>query len=295
MMVTSTTKRREMIHWFWLWMLAGIAISVISGRTAGQESLPLLPPPELPQSVMPMPNVDHPEWFHYPEEEVSPNEVSLNDVLRFNESGEHKQAVIAWRHLQTLPHSETWKQVGLGVAYLRLEKSDQAVECLTLAIELDPTNAVAEYFLGRADQQQGRDVPFWYERDQHSPFRLASHRSDRREDVAPRQQPDRSFLPHFRNDKFDLKAREHFRRAVELAKKCNLDAIIDVVPSRQPRIQLTSQGADTPGITVRQLLASFHEVDFVEKAQREIDVRVAAPATAGEATAGESSTSVVGW
>ena len=276
MIVTSTTKRREMIHWLWLWTLAGIAISVLCGRSLGQEDLPLLPPPDSATRAIPMPNVDHPELFRYPDELRNSGEVSLDAVLRFNRTGEHKHAVMTWRQLNVMPHSETWRQVGLGVAYLRLEKTEQAIRCLYTAIELDPNNAVAEYFLGRAHQQQGRDVPFWYERNPTSPFRLASHRVERQSEPAP--SVDRSFLPHFRNDTFDLDAQEHFRRAVQLAPKCDLNATIDVTPTREPRIRLTGfSQSPTANITVRHLLISLHEVDFLEKAQREIGDRIAEP------------------
>lgn len=276
MIVTSTTKRREMIHWLWLWTLAGIAISVLCGRSLAQEDLPSLPPPDSTTRAIPMPNVDHPDLFRYPDELRNSGEVSLDAVLRYNRTWEHRHAVITWRQLNVMPHSETWRQVGLGVAYLRLEKTDQAIRCLQTAIELAPNNAVAEYFLGRAHQQQGRDVPFWYERNPNSPFRLASHRTDRQlETTSPL---DRSFLPHFRNDTFDLDAREHFRRAVQLAPKCDLNATIDVTPTSEPRIRLTGLGTSpTSSITVRHLLISLHEVDFLDKAQREIGERIADP------------------
>ena len=285
MMVTSSTKRREMIHWLWLWTLALIAISVLYGRALGHEALPLLRFSDPPQTVapIPIPNVDRPDWFRYPDEDASPDFVTLEDVIRFNRIGDHRQAVIAWRHLDALPHSESWKQVGLGVSYLKLEKLEQAVKCLNEALALDSSNAVAEYFLGRACQQQGRQVPFWYERNLERSFRLASHRDDF--PVESRlQSADRSILPHYRDDGFDVEARTHFRRAIELAPICDLSEVIEVVPPRQPRIQLTQSGVDDHRVTVRDLLNSWREADFVEKARRELAGRVAAPMPASNSS-----------
>ena len=71
---------------------------------------------------------------------------------------------------------------------------------------------------------------------------------------------------------------EHFRRAIQLAPKCDLNATIEVTPTREPQIRLTALGvAPTSRVTVRHLLISLHEVDFLEKAQREIGERAADP------------------
>jgi tetratricopeptide (TPR) repeat protein len=169
--------------------------------------------------------------------------------------------------------SVTWKQVGLGVAYLRLDKLDQALEYLTQAVKRDPTNAVAEYFLGQVRREQSRDVPFWFEMNDNVPFRLAAYDQNQlveadREDRA--QTPGKAVLPPFRNPTFDKQAERHFRRAIGLAPKCDLDRTINVV---QPAIQFANQWPlNRP--TVRDLLISLGEANYLEKSQNEIGERL---------------------
>ncbi len=276
MIATPITYRgREIIHWLWLWTLAAIVVSVLQGRVRGQEAQPSQLSTSVPIEAIvdakpiPMPNIDDPNLFRYPYEVTNPNDIAVADVLRLNRAGDFQRVIKAWQKLRMMDDSVTWKQVGIGVAYLRLDKLDQAMENLDQAVKQDPTNAVAEYFLGRVLREQSRDVPFWFEMNDNVPFRLAAYNHDQPEKAdreGRAQTRGTTALPPFRNPTFDKQAERHFRRAIGLAPKCDLDRTINVV---QPAIQFANQWPlNTP--TVRDLLISLGEANYVEKAQQEL-------------------------
>lgn len=268
-----THKGCEIIHWLWLWTLAAIVVSVLQGRARGQGDQPSEPSTSIPIEAIvdarpiPMPNIDDPNLFRYPYEVINPNDIAVADVLRLNRAGDFQRVIKAWQNLRMMDDSVTWKQVGIGVAYLRLDKLDQALEHLNQAAKKDPTNAVAEYFLGQVRREQSRDVPFWFEMNDNVPFRLAAYNPSEEADREDRAQTrEKSALPPFRNPTFDKQAVRHFRRAIGLAPKCDLDRTINIV---QPAIQFAGQWPlNTP--TVRDLLISLSEANYVEKAQKEL-------------------------
>ncbi len=136
---------------------------------------------------IPIPNIDNPNLFRYPYKVTNPNDIAVADVLRLNRAGDYQRVIKAWHHLRMMDDSVTWKQLGLGVAYLRLDKLDQALEHLTQAVKRDPTNAVAEYFLGQVRREQSRDVPFWFEMNDNVPFRLVAYNQDQSEEADRRR------------------------------------------------------------------------------------------------------------
>jgi tetratricopeptide (TPR) repeat protein len=288
MIVTTTTRRLEMIHWLWLWVLAAIAITVMQGVVAGQargfsdRGSSDRASSDRGQDIgrpIPMPNIDHPEWFQYPDRFPAPanDRPSLPELLRYQRLGDDKNALKGWKRIELLPESETWKQVGIGVALFHLDRLDEAIERFETALEEDEHNAVAEYFMGRVRQAQGRRVPFWYEPDPDTPFRLASvvePRSTEPTDILRQDGEHRSkmFLPHFIDDAYDRLARRHFRRAIVLSPRCDLNQVIRVAVKKPPLIQLTSFTDADESITVGDLLDSLGERDYVRKAKAELGV-----------------------
>ena len=281
-----------MIHWLWLWTLAAIAVSVMHGVSLGQFGERTSTPPRAPTTTrsvdetdsgkpIPMPNIDRPDWFHYPNQSpMLPNEaVSLSEILQLHRVGNFEASLKQWRLVRPLTGSETWKQVGIGVALFRLDRLDQAMEHFEKAVELDPRNAVAEYFMGRVRQTQGRQLPFWYETDEQAPFRLASVvqplGASSMQSVPPQDGPRRKmFLPHYIDDAYDRLARQHFRRAVTLAPGCDLERTIRVATVPPPAIQLASQSNELDrSVTVGDLLDSLDERDYIRKAKAELGVR----------------------
>jgi tetratricopeptide (TPR) repeat protein len=268
-MMRTTTKQRELIHWLWLWMLAAIAVTVMQGLVAGQQA-------QSGGKPIPMPNVDHPEWFEYPEgtEPEGKQSVGLNDLIRWQHAGNFKQALKGWQSVRVAADSRTWQELGIGVSYLKLGRLETAVAHLESALERDETNAIAEYFLGRVRQAQGRQIPFWYDSEEEAPFRLASivQPSSAGERSFQFRRVDRSkmFLPRYIDDAYDRLARQHFRRAVTLAPQCSLERAIRLAPA-VPVVQLTSLG-DLEGekVTIGDLLDSWGERDFVRRAKAEL-------------------------
>ena len=81
-------------------------------------------------------------------------------------------------------------------------------------------------------------------------------------------------LPHYIDDAYDRLARRHFRRAVILAPKCDLNRVIQVVAEPLPEIQLASlPGNPVESVTIGELLESLGERDFVHKAKTELGLR----------------------
>jgi len=271
-MIMGTRKQvcRGMIHWLWLWMLATIVISVLHSVVRG-ESLPAPQPVEnlsLQSNSMrfPMHGVDRLDLVRQPLGITETENATLRDVLQLNRRGEYKGVIKVWEQLDIMPESVSWMHVGIGAAHLRLENLDRALEQLNRAIEVDPSNAVAEYFLGRVYTAKSRQVPFWYEPDEESPFRLVGWNTDQRA-----QDRGDVFLPNFKTLPFDRQAKFHYRRSIRLATDCDLDRTIDYV---QPKLRLISQGFwNGKPITVRDLLISLNEEDYVEKARLEVHER----------------------
>jgi tetratricopeptide (TPR) repeat protein len=296
-MIATTTTQREMIHWIWLWTLAAIVVSVMQGNLAGQE--PGAKPvdqgaqaePSLGGGVdagqpIPMPNVDNPEWFRYPDEPARKlgERVSLSELLLLHRLGNFDRALDGWKAIEPQTDSLTWQQVGLGVALMRLDRMDEALSHMEKATALEPNNAVAEYFLARIRQAQGRMIPYWHDEPRgNAPYRLASvvEPSDTA-GLEPVESRARSrsemLLPHFIDDAYGRLARKHFRRALMLAPKCDLEQVIRVVAEEEPVLQLAQQRFDGPpnataGVTVGDLLDSWGERDFVRKSKAELGVR----------------------
>ena len=130
MIATLVTRQgREIVARLWRWTLLLIIISVPQGRVLGQgvrHSEPSIPIEAIVDAKpIPIPNIDNPNQFRYPYKVINPNEIAVADVLRLNRAGDYQRVIKAWHHLRMMDDSVTWKQLGLGVAYLRLDKLDQ--------------------------------------------------------------------------------------------------------------------------------------------------------------------------
>ena len=291
---TTSMMQREMIHWLWLWTLAAIIISFLQGTVPGQvadrsgavaqhSASPQGLDESEPGKPIPMPNVDHPDWFHYPNPSPLPpgEAMSLSGLLQLHRTGDFERSLKGWQRVRMRAGSETWQQVGIGVALLRLDRLEEAMKHLELAVEQDASNAVAHYFMGRVRQAEGRQQPFWDESDQQGPFRLTSvvqpPRASAVNSLEPPNRPHpKMLLPHYIDDAYDRLARQHFRHAVTLAPNCDLNRVIHVVSDTPQLIQLASQRPDmAESITVGDLLDSLGERDYVRKAKAELGVRSA--------------------
>jgi tetratricopeptide (TPR) repeat protein len=275
-MRTSKEVFREMIHWLWLWMLAAIVISVLQSLALGDERAQPEPAVFVAKrsgsTTGSTPKIDHPDRDRTPYGITKTKNATLRDVLLLNQSGDYKSVINVWEQLDIARESVAWKHVGVGVAQLRRQSLDQAHEQFSRAVKVDPDNAVAEYFLGRVCQAKGRGIPFWQQTQSESPFRLIvfnPHLTQSRSD----QGLDRgdAFLPHSKTSPFDKQAKTHYRRAIRFGPDCDLDRAIDFVV---PRLRLINQLSEQKPVTVRDLLISLDEENYVEKARLEVDERL---------------------
>lgn len=274
-MGTSKEVFHGMIHWLWLWMLAAAVISVLQSLALGDQRAQPEPAGFVAKrSGSPTgstSNIDHPHRGPSPYGITETRNATLRDVLLLNQSGDCKSVIKVWEQLDIAPESVTWKHVGVGVAQLRLQNLDQAHEQFSRAVKVDPENAVAEYFLGRVCQAKGRGTPFWQQSKSESPFRLIVFNPN-----LTRHKPDQgldrgdAFLPHSKTSPFDKQAKTHYRRAIRCGPNCDLDRTIDFVV---PRLRLINQVAEPKPVTVRDLLISLDEENYIEKARDEVGER----------------------
>ncbi len=274
-MGTSKEVFVAMIHWLWLWMLAAVVISVLQSLALSDELAQRQPAVLLAKrsgsTTAPTLSGDQPVRGRSPFGVTETKNASLRDVLALNQRGDYKRVIKVWEQLDIAPDSVSWKHVGVGVAQLRLQNLDQAHEQFRRAVKVDPENAVAEYFLGRVCQAKGRGTPFWHQTKSESPFRLIVFNPNLTQDKAS-QGLDRgnALLPHSKTSPFDKQAKTHYRRAIRFAGNCDLDRTIDFVV---PRLRLINQLSEQTPVTVRELLISLNEENYVEKARLEVDER----------------------
>lgn len=268
-------SRGDFVHWVWVWMLTVLVLSAVWSTAIGQEIRPgrqadeSNASPRLQKSwPMPMPNVDQPNDFRYPNGDPDTTADTLGDVIRLNRRCEYESVLGVWKKISVSDATIPWRHVGIGVAQLRLDRLDQATERLQLAIQIDPDNAVAEYFLGKVYRARGREVPFWFEPDESSPYHLIALRgkSNRNRSYFGRE-PAGTMLPHFKGVPFDMEAKRHFGRAIRLAPRCDLNQVLKAV---YPQLQLVGHSTGEAPITVRDLLKSLGEEDYLEKARLEV-------------------------
>lgn len=257
----------ELFRWLLMWGLAAIAVTFFATLANGQQTQSVDPgtrriPTQIPEGrPVPMPNVDSPDDFIYPYDTRIPGfaTASLDQVLQMHHDGNDKEAILAWRTLRMTPKSFVWKQVGMAVAYKNMGRPEAAVEHLSRAVRADRDNAVVEYLLGCVRWMQDKDAPLWYDMNDKSPFRLT--RFEQHADNVGE-----TFLPHFKGS-FAKQAEMHFRRALELATRLDIDRPIELDGQPQAVIQLAAWRPSNPAnsVTVGDLLIAIGEEDFLGK------------------------------
>lgn len=281
MIMTRTLVFRELIHWMLIWTLAAIVIVSLSQRVGG--NAPDRIDSEAAEiTAVSVSNLDlsdrlktdhrHPYGPAIHPEKLDAADLTLDNVLRLNAAEDYPCAITVWKELELDHRSAVWKHVGMAAAYLKENDLEKADLHLQVAFEMTPENPVVDYFYGRLLQAKSRDVPFWFDPGEKNLFRFAIM-SDR--EKGDDQVRGRTYLPHFLGEKYAVEAKRHFRRAVDLADKLDLDAPIIVVSG--PRVELTAFAFNkAPAVvTVGQLLESLDEADFVEKAERTLGIRLA--------------------
>lgn len=276
-MGTNKQVTHEMIHWMWLWMLAAIVISSLQTVAFGDQGPPLNASDyrgfdsEVQPFAQPRGLQTEARFNPYGIEQTK--NVTLVDMLSLNRQGKFDRVIKVWQQLDISRESVAWKHVGIGVAHLRQEQLDEAREQFNRALACDPDNAVAEYFLGRVCHAKCRKTPFWYEKDDESPFRLIAVHAPQASTTAvatsnASQELDRgkALLPHLKKVTLEKQAKQHYRNAIRLAPRCDLNQPIDVVV---PRVRLAANDPQHSVVTVLDLLTSLEEDDYLEKSKLE--------------------------
>jgi tetratricopeptide (TPR) repeat protein len=164
-------------------------------------------------------------------------------ILQLHQDRKHDAAIQAWNNLAAPPETEAWKRIALGQALVATDRFEAAEECLASAIDMQPDNAVAHYFLGVLRMQQAYLAAEWPDVVGAKPTRLVA-------------QTPRHVVPNTKG-MYELAATVELEKAIELAAAVRLDAAI-----------LSSEHSTTTALepTVGDLLLALGAEHFPAKA-----------------------------
>ena len=199
-----------------LLVIAALVALLLVAQVAGAADAPRLLPGEMNQLAKPLPEMVDPPFFP----EVGPP-LRTNDpyrvmwrILRLHRTGQVEEAMVAWQGAELAPGMEAWRHVALGAANLQAGHLENAQDELGDALDLQPRNAVAHYYLGLLRRAQAGHAPIWP--DMILPPHLAL--------IALPQ-----IVPNTR-DMYELDAMQAFQKAIDLAPEMDLKAALVLDP-----------------------------------------------------------------
>lgn len=200
-----------------LLVIAGLVALLLAARVAGAVDAPRLLPGDMNNLAKPMPEMVEQPFFP----EVGPP-LRTNDpyrvvwrILRLHRTGQVEEAMVAWQGAELAPGMEAWRHVALAAANLQAGHLENAEEELGDALQLEPRNAAAHYYVGLLRQAQAGHAPVWPE--MIVPPYLAL--------VALPQ-----IVPNTR-DMYELDAMQAFQKAIDLAPEMDLKAALVLDPA----------------------------------------------------------------
>jgi tetratricopeptide (TPR) repeat protein len=196
MFATKTMRMEwEIVRWMIVFALAGALATAFTLTARGAKPEPRLLPDDIDLRAAPMQTV------------IEDPNAELWRLVEMHGTGAAEEALLHWQ-MVALPHeTEAWRQIGVAVAKLRLGLTEQALENLATAEDLEPRNPIVHYYLGLARLDQARGAREWYDAVGENKVRLAAYRP-------------RLVTPNTRG-MYELAAMAEFDQAIEFA--ANLD------------------------------------------------------------------------
>jgi tetratricopeptide (TPR) repeat protein len=148
----------EFVKWMMLLVAAAALALVFAARMAGADAAPARLPADMDTWARPMENADAP---FYPEVGPPLRTNELNQVLwriiELHRQGQVEEAILGWEQANVPCETETWMHTAIAAANLQAGRIEEAQQHLDAALEVDPANAVAHYYVGllRLTQAQG--------------------------------------------------------------------------------------------------------------------------------------------
>jgi tetratricopeptide (TPR) repeat protein len=201
----------EFVKWVILLMIAGVAALFLATRIAGADSAPGLLPGDIDRLAKPMPESTPPFFPEVgpPLRTNDPNQV-LWRIIELHRRGQVDQAIAQWQQADEMCGSEVWRHVAVAAAYLQAGDLEQAEAELDAALEMEPQNAPAHYFVGLLRLAQARGAKNWP--DMIGPPAVMFI-------ALP------AVVPNTRG-MYELMAMQEFAKAIELAPTLDLQALL---------------------------------------------------------------------
>lgn len=219
-------------------VLAVLAALLLVTRMAGADGVPGRLPDDMNKWAKPLPEAADMPFFPEvgpPLRTNEPNQV-LWRIMKLHRSGYVEEALAAWERVDLLPDAEVWRQVAMAAANLQAARVEQAETRLDAALEIDPHNAVAHYYLGLLRRAQARNAKTWPETVFPPPMLVALPQ------IAPNTK-----------EMYELAALDALTTAIKFAPQIDLDAPLAPYPHATPECRYLP--LVTP--TVRDLLETL--------------------------------------
>jgi tetratricopeptide (TPR) repeat protein len=263
----------EFVKWMVLLMIAGAVALFLAIRIAGADGAPGLLPGDINRLAKPMPESTRPFFPEVgpPLRTNDPNQV-LWRIIELHRMGQVDEAIAQWQQADEMCGVEVWRHVAVAAAYLQAGDLEQAEVQLDAALEMEPQNAPAHYFVGLLRLAQARGAENWP--DMIGPPAMMFI-------ALP------AVVPNTRG-MYELMAMQEFAKAIEFAEQIDLDAPLapdvwaaeDVkyLPLVTPTVGdlLTAIGADHyPARAHNALGMMFTERGSFEEAEEHLDAAAA--------------------
>lgn len=160
-------------------LFVATAALLLTLHTAAADSSPLSLPHPIRTGAQPMPG---PSTDHQPAEFASAE--TLWQILEIQRHGTTEEIVAAWTAVRLPSEMEAWRHVALGVAWLDRADLQRAESELTIAVKIDPENALAHYFTGLLRLEQSWRALDWLDKALTDGVQLAAGSDDRPSEVA---------------------------------------------------------------------------------------------------------------
>ena len=153
------TVETEFVKWMILLLIAAMVALLLVTRMAGADGAPGLLPDDMNKWARPMPETAVAPYFPEvgpPLRTHEPNQV-LWRIIELHRMGQVEEAIAAWERADVMCGTEVWRNVAIAAANLQAGRLEQAEAQLDAALETEPENAVAHYYVGllRLAQAQG--------------------------------------------------------------------------------------------------------------------------------------------
>jgi tetratricopeptide (TPR) repeat protein len=148
----------EFVKWMVLLLIAGVVALFLATRIAAGDGAPGLLPDDITRLAKPM-RESTPPFFPEVGPPLRTNDLNqvLWRIIELHRKGQVDEAIAQWQQVDEMCGSEVWRLVAVAAAYLQVGDLEQAETALDAALEIEPQNAPAHYFVGllRLAQAQG--------------------------------------------------------------------------------------------------------------------------------------------